>query len=378
MPRLLHLADLHLGWAPHDLPPAVAEARRAARDARLDEAVALALRERVDAVVIVGDLFERYDPPSALVARARSALARLTDAGVAVVTIPGNHDELTYPGSVFRRELDRWPGIVVRDAAPARVATFELGGERVHVHALAFIGGVSEAITSLAELPARDDDGYHLFAAHGTLVNAALELQGDRSLPLPRAVLAAAGYDYVALGHIHRPSEQRLGRSLAVYPGCVGGKGFDDPGSGAWTIVHLGPQGARTEHVAHSGQRLHDLELDVGAYDDAAALRAALMSLLAPLADDLVRVRLTGAAPVDIDAAALSAECAQRALFLRIEDRTTSISESLLDVWAASPTVRGAFVRRLREGIAASSDEQERRRLQRALRFGLDAMSGDA
>lgn len=384
MPRLLHLADLHLGWAPRDLPPAVAEARRAVRDARLDEAVALAIDERVDAVLVVGDLFETFDPPAELASRTRATLGRLERAGIALVTVPGNHDELTYAASVYRREAERWPGLVVRSPMPAHVATLTLAGQHVHLHALAYVGGVTDESSVLAALPPRRPEGLHVFAAHGTLVHGDAAASGsaggvrERSLPLPRDRLASAGYDYVALGHVHRPSEERLGGTVAVYPGCVGGKGFDDPGSRAWTLVELGPQGARVERRPHRPPYLRDLDLDVTPFDDHAALEAALLTLLGDATDDVVRVRLAGAAAHELDLEALHAAGRERAAFLRLDDRSSDVSERLLEAWATSPTVRGAFVRRLRERIEATDDAAERRRLVRALRYGLDAMAASS
>lgn len=374
--RLLHLADLHLGWAPRDLPVALAEARQGVRDARLDEAVALALEERVDAVLIAGDLFERFDPPAELVRHVRAALGRLVDAGIGVVTLPGNHDEITYPTSVYRREAGRWPGVLVREAMPAHVARLEIGGELLHLHALAYVGGVTDVRDALSRLPPRDEPGRHVFLAHGTLTHGVSEALDERSLPLPRAALAAAGYDYVALGHVHRPSEQRLGTSLALYPGCVGGKGFDDPGADAWTLVRLTSRGAHVERRAHRGQRLRDHTFDVSPFDDEAALEEALTALVAPAVGDLVRVRLVGAAATDVDLEQLSERCRADTAYLRLEDRTSAVSEALLDAWGSSPTVRGAFVRRLRERIDAADDASERARLVRALRLGLDAMAG--
>ena len=376
MPRLLHLADLHLGWIPRDLPPAVAEARRAARDARLEEAVELALERRLHAVLIVGDLFDDFDPASDLVRSVREALERLTSAGIAVVTVPGNHDELTYANSVYRREASRWPGVLVREPMPAHLASLSLAGEPFQVHGLAYVGGVTDVAEAMNRLPPRDRDGRHLFLAHGTLTNTTAEGADERSMPLPPGVLADAGYDYLALGHLHTPSERRLGGSLAVYPGCVGGKGFDDPGSDAWSIVTFTQAGPRIERVAMAGQSLVDGQLDVSDLEHEGDVAEAISARLAGHAGDLVRIRLTGALPTELDTDELTASCRGEALFLRVEDHTTAVTPSLLDAWGASPTVRGEFVRRLREKLDASQDPGERRRLVRALRMGLDALGG--
>ena len=374
MPRLLHLADLHLGWVPRDLPASVAEARRAARDALLDEAVALAVSERVHAVMIVGDLFETFDPAADLVRSVRAALERLVAAGIAVITLPGNHDELTYGDSVYRREAGRWPGVLVREPMPAHVTSLTLADATVHVHGLAYVGGVTDVANALASLPARSQEGAHVFMAHGTLVHGLGSAHEERSLPLPRAALAAAGYDYVALGHVHQGSAQHLGGSLAVYPGCVGGKGFDDPGSAAWTLVEITAGGARSWQRPLQGQALRDVRLDVSDCDDEAAVIEALEDLIAGFPGDVVRVRLSGALPAALDADELAARCLADTAYLRVEDHTTEVSPALLDAWSASPTVRGDFVRRLRDRLEASQDEAERTRLVRALRFGLDAL----
>jgi DNA repair protein SbcD/Mre11 len=376
MPRLLHLADLHLGWLPGDLPADAAEARRAARDARLDEAVALALAERVDAVVIAGDLFESFEPPDGLVRSVRGALERLLAAGVAVVTVPGNHDELTYAASVYRREAHRWPGVLIRDPMPAQVARLALGGEHLHVHGLAYVGGVTDVANALAALPERSEAGYHVFVAHGTLVHDGASGADDRSLPLPRAALGAAGYDYVALGHVHRRSEQRVGGCLAVYPGCVGGKGFDDPGSDVWTLVELSRSGTKVEQRPLEGPALRDLHLDVSACDDEASVLEALTGLIGAFPGDVLRVRLTGALPAVLDAPELAARAVGDAAFVRVEDHTDAVSDALLDAWSASPTVRGAFVRRLQRRLQETDAAAERRRLVHALRLGLAALGG--
>ncbi len=377
MLRLLHLADLHLGWLPRDLPSEVAEARRAARDARLGEAVDLALRERVHAVLIVGDLFDDFAPPPDVVRAAREALGRLVAAGISVVTVPGNHDELTYATSVYRREAERWPGMLVRAPMPAALGRIEAAGTTLHLHGVAYVGGVTDVPNVLGALPAREGDGPQVFLAHGTLRHGAGDANDERSLPLPRAMLAAAGYDYLALGHLHRPGEERLGHGLAVYPGCVGGKGFDDPGARHWSLVTFTSAGPRVEPRPLQGQQLVDERLDVSDCDHEGAVLEALAAVAGRHAGDLVRVRLTGALPAVLDPEELASRCSGDTLYLRVEDHTTDVSPAVLEAWGASPTVRGTFVRRMQTRLDAAQDEDERALVVRALRQGLAALEGD-
>jgi exonuclease SbcD len=84
--RFLHTSDWHLGRSLHraDL--------RAAQAGFLDHLVEVARAERVDAVLVAGDVYDRAIPPVDSVALYEDALARLRATGARVVLISGNHD----------------------------------------------------------------------------------------------------------------------------------------------------------------------------------------------------------------------------------------------------------------------------------------------
>ena len=84
--RFLHTSDWHLGRSLHkaDL--------REAQAAFLDHLVETARSERVDAVLVAGDVYDRAIPPVDSVALYEDALARLRAAGARVILISGNHD----------------------------------------------------------------------------------------------------------------------------------------------------------------------------------------------------------------------------------------------------------------------------------------------
>ncbi len=85
--RFLHIADVHLGRHQHTSPE-----RYADYFAALASVVAHALREKVDALLIAGDLFDEQEPSAETLRRAMETLRPLREAGVDVVAIEGNHD----------------------------------------------------------------------------------------------------------------------------------------------------------------------------------------------------------------------------------------------------------------------------------------------
>ena len=85
--KFLHTADWHLGYRQYGM-----NVREADFMKPLDEIVEIAMREKVDAVVVAGDIFDNARPPASAVQAARSFGTRLSVAGIPVLSIDGNHD----------------------------------------------------------------------------------------------------------------------------------------------------------------------------------------------------------------------------------------------------------------------------------------------
>ena len=84
--RLIHTSDWHLGRSFHQVGLLGAQA------AYLDSLVDVVRRERVDAVLVSGDVYDRAMPSPETVDLLSQSLVRLVDAGAQVVVSSGNHD----------------------------------------------------------------------------------------------------------------------------------------------------------------------------------------------------------------------------------------------------------------------------------------------
>ena len=109
--RMLHTSDWHLGRSLHraDL--------RQAQAAYLDHLVGVVRSEKVDAVLVAGDVYDRAIPPVDAVELCADGLARLRDAGARVVVISGNHDSAGRLG--FGSALVDAAGVYLRTRAGA-------------------------------------------------------------------------------------------------------------------------------------------------------------------------------------------------------------------------------------------------------------------
>lgn len=369
--RFLHLADLHLGWEPAYLDAKRARERRLRRDQVLERAVDLALEAKVDLVVIAGDLFETHRPDPTLVQQAIAQLSRLVEAGIELVTVPGNHDEITYADSVYQLQRESWPGLLVTNPTAEHVGTLELAGEKVFIYSLAYTGGVTPAERPLTDFPRLDREGFHLAVFHGTLGSGS-----ERSLPLDRSALQTAAYDYVALGHIHLPAVLELGRTKVVYSGCNEGKGFDDVGVPYLTVVAAGERRCEIEQLPFPVQSIRLEEVDLTECEAPQEIESRLEELADE--DALLRLRLVGSLHFPLDPDELHSRFAHRFLHLEVRDDSDSISDELLDEWAAERTIRGTFVRRMQDALALARTPHEKRKIVRALRYGIRAFRSAA
>ena len=374
--RILHLADLHLGWEPRYLPEDKRQQRRQERDRLLEKTVDFALKpeNETQVVLIVGDLFENYNPEEKLVRHVMDQLSRLTRAGLQVVTVPGNHDEITYRESVYRRYGDNWPGTLVRNPNPDLVATLEVNGSKLHIYSLAFTGGLT-SISGLEEFPRNEEEGIHLAAFHGSLDWTDI---ADRSLPLDSSLLARAGYNFIALGHYHRHMEKQAGSAKTLYPGAIEFKTFRDRGTGCLSHVELADNlkgsNVKIETYPVDVRENFSKKIDLSKYENPEDLHQACSEF----ADEeaMVQITLTGTPRFPVNHEALEDELAPYFFYLEVKNEANYFDESFLESIGSEPTVRGAYVRRMREKQKEAATEQEKNVLEQALLKGLAALEG--
>jgi exonuclease SbcD len=311
--RLLHTSDWHLGRSLH---------RADLRDAQatfLDSLIETVRAERVDAVLVAGDVYDRAVPSLDAVELCESALVRLRDAGARVVLISGNHDSARRLG--FGSRLVDAAGVHLRTRVTdcATPVLLEDSAGPVAVYGVPYLE--SEAVR--AELPPETGRG------HGAVLAAALDaVRGDltgrgvRSVVLAHAWVGQAvpsdserditvggvasvaaslfdGFTYSALGHLHGP--QALAEGLR-YSGSPLAYSFSEAAhtKGSW-LVELSAAGlARVEHVAAPVPRR------------LSTVRGTLPDLLsspsyASVAGDWLQVTLTDAARPDEAMARLTA-----------------------------------------------------------------------
>lgn len=228
--RFVHTADIHLdsplgslAMRDPDLAALIGDATRQALVGIVD----LCIGERVDALIIAGDLYDG-DQTSMKTARfLAEQMRRLHEAQIVIYKVRGNHDAL----SRITHELVLPPSLKLFGGRPEAVE-LRMGNLDVAIHGLSF--AKPHAPESLLPKYGRPRPGaVNLGIMHTSLAGASGH---DPYAPCAVADLHQWGFDYWALGHIHARSEYR-GASAIVMPGMPQGRDIGEAGAKTVSLV---------------------------------------------------------------------------------------------------------------------------------------------
>jgi DNA repair protein SbcD/Mre11 len=246
--RFLHTSDWHLGRSLHkaDL--------REAQAAFLDHLAETAVSERVDAVLVAGDVYDRAVPPVDSVALYEEALARLRATGARVILISGNHDSARRLG--VNSALIDASGVHLRTRPAALAEPVPLADEHgpVAVYGVPYLEPALGLPAANAETPARP--------SHETVLGEAVRaIRADAAARgVTRTVAMAHAWVAGGASEEERRQDAEANRSASERDISVGGIGYV-PASlfAGFSYVALGHlHGRRTlaEHLRYSGSPL--------------------------------------------------------------------------------------------------------------------------
>ncbi|MCD7781774.1 MAG: DNA repair exonuclease, partial [Methanosphaera sp.] len=207
--RIAHMADTHLGYRQYGL----LEREKDFYDS-FNNIIDDIIDKNVDYVIHSGDLFESSRPPIEAISVAQNGFNRLKEHGIGIYVIAGNHD-------IMQRYQTVLPQKLFEDE---KFRIFSTTDNSVILEDKIFLGGLpylnkkyeDEISTMLSHMydKAKDYD-YKILMLHGA-ISKYFDFQPEFELTtIPK------GFDYYAMGHLHKRIIDDFNEGVLSYPGST-------------------------------------------------------------------------------------------------------------------------------------------------------------
>ena len=294
--KFLHLADLHLGKRLNDFSFLEDQVRL------LCQVEEIARSERADAVLIAGDVYQKASPQSEAMAVFDQFITRLKEMGLWVFVISGNHDSaqrISYFSSLLKNS-----GVYVSEAFDGHLQQVTLQDEHgeLVVSLLPFLKPIQvrrfypdekietyqDAVQAVLRHSPVDTAKRNVLVCHQFITGAEISDSEEKTVGGLDNIDAAvfADFDYVALGHIHKP--QQCARETLRYAGSLMKYSFSEVNQKkSVAVVEMGEKGEVSVHIVPLNAP-HDMRQVEGLMDDVLAM---------PYSEDYVWVTLRDELP---------------------------------------------------------------------------------
>lgn len=234
--KFIHTADLHLDTPFRSLSSMNKDLAERLKDATFrsfEKIINLCISEQVDFLLVSGDIFDGEDRSLSAQLKFVKGLQRLSGERIHTYFICGNHDPLSswldyleLPENVFRFGSSKVEYVVY----------MKNGSPLARIYGISYrIGSENRDLASKYKLKGRPLP-FSIALLHGTVGNP-----GPHANYAPFRIddIADKGFDYWALGHIHKKQIIRRASPAVIYPGNPQGRDFGEPGQRGCYLVEM-------------------------------------------------------------------------------------------------------------------------------------------
>lgn len=365
--RILHCADLHLDAPLIGLSEQLSDMRQEELRETFGRIVDMVKAEKVQVLLISGDLFDRETVKKTTVDHIINKLQTISN--IPVLISAGNHDSLS-KNYYYRKEI--WPqNVHIFDSTMGKVDFPEYN---LCVYGVSF----NEAYQDkglLKGFTAEDDSKINIMVIHGEILSPG---STGRYNPITLADIENSKLDYLALGHVHAFSGiNKVGKSFWSYPGTPEGKGFDEKGQKGILIGEVSKNYCQMEFIPINKRAYMEYQVDISSactYDEIAAkIRDVLDE---DSQKNFYKIILTGEISEDfnINSEIIKNKLKDMVFNIKIINETSysiDLSRQLSD-----DTLKNVFINKMCR-IINESEEENMDLYKRALKIGINALNGE-
>ena len=339
--KIIHLADVHLGSKIEaKLPKDKAEIRKSEVRQAFNKVVDYAKENEIKIILISGDLFDSARPLKKDKDFFYSVVKNNPD--IDFIYLRGNHDSLENYSQEEPENLKKFSG---------EWKTYFFGD--VTISGVEISQSNKSEVSCALHLPA---DRKNIVMLHGSIEE------------LPK--LAEKNIDYLALGHIHSFSEEKISiRGKSVYSGCLEGRGFDEIGVKGFVVLDTDTM--KYKFVKNSIRIIEEYTVNVSTAAESYEAYKIICNEINFVKENLCRINVCG--EIAFDGTSLAEDIqeymSEKCFFVYVKNKTAEKID--INQLAAEISLKGEFVRTVLADSKYSEEEKER-----IISVGLKAFKG--
>ena len=223
--------------------------------------------------------------------------------------------------------------------------------------------------SGIEEFNLEKSDKLNILEIHGTIDGASIEEKQYNTMP--KKMLLEKGFDYIAMGHIHKPDYDKEQNQRIVYPGSPISLGFDELGKHGMIVGEIEEGKINLEFVELDEEEFIEIELNITEVYSKEELVEKINNLEIKN-NQYIKIILIGNRNFEINTYETIKLIANERI-IKIKDKTKIAYD--LEKIAKNNTLKGLFAKNMLEKLNnEENSEEDKKIIEKAIEIGLEAL----
>lgn len=356
--KFVHLADLHLDAKFDSLSSidGLPQKRRLEQRKALKNVVEYIKENDIKLFLISGDLYEQNYIRKSSIEYVNKLFEEISDTQIFIA--PGNHDPYiknsfysTYTWSknvhIFNENIEK------------------IDFEDAHIYGFGFTDFYCKQ-SEIEEIQVEESDDINILITHGSLDGGSDDLREYN--PLRQSKLKQLDFDYIALGHIHKPYYNEEKNQKIFYPGSTISLGFDELGEHGVLVGDIEKDKLKVKFMTIDPRQYEEKEIDITEMTSNEEVLEKLQNLVLNN-ENLYKIILVGKRYFTLNIDEIK-KLNSRENIVKIKDKTKVGID--IERIAEENNVRGIFVRNMLERKERENLDEDF--IEKAIEIGLEVL----
>lgn len=353
--RFVHIADMHF-----DMPFRFIDEkldlgikRRLEQREVFKDVITYIQKNEIEFLFISGDLYEHEYVRQSTIEYINNLFHEIPNTKIYIT--PGNHDPYL-KNSYYDKYM--WSENVKIFTSDLEIVE----NDQINIYGCGF-NDFYKKDSQIEEIVISEPNKINILITHGSLDGGSDDNREYH--PMSRSSLKRLGFDYIALGHIHKSDYD----TNIVYPGSTIALGFDELGEHGMIVGEITKQGLKTEFIALDKREFKEISMDISEIYSLEEIVEKINDLKL-INEDIYKVIFTGKRKFEIDIAKIT-KLIENENIVKIKDQTKLDID--IDELENQSTLKGYFIKEVKS--AYNKEEINEDIMQHVIEIGLDILS---